>query len=307
MTQHEIQQQQYDDEIDLRDIFRTLNKWKYKIISFTLICMLLSGIVSWFFLEPVYEARSVVVLTASTSLTANAASYLYVMEDDPAINSKEISDNVNELVKLAQLDSSNFKQLLNSVTVLGKTINELKLPISINKLKRKIKVEDIKDQKNVAEVAVEGENPEMAASIANMLVKQTTVYLDDINKRKMDRLKKILHEQVAAAEKQLDSSYAHLEEYQAGTIRSATGQKRLESDIKIKENLLNSLSAKIIEVEMLQSIKSAENQIITVSPATVPEQPTKPNKTLNVAIAAVLGLMISVFGVFLIEYLRDEK
>ena len=50
------------DEIDLRDILRTLIKWKYTIISITLICMLISGIVSFFFLDPVYEASTVMVI-----------------------------------------------------------------------------------------------------------------------------------------------------------------------------------------------------------------------------------------------------
>ena len=44
----------YDyNEIDLRDIFKTLGKWKYTIISVTLICMFLSAIVSLFFIDPV--------------------------------------------------------------------------------------------------------------------------------------------------------------------------------------------------------------------------------------------------------------
>jgi len=45
-----------------------------------------------------------------------------------------------------------------------------------------------------------------------------------------------------------------------------------------------------------------QNTLQVISPATTPINPIKPNKKLNIAIAFVLGLMISVFIVFLLEF-----
>ncbi len=48
------------------------------------------------------------------------------------------------------------------------------------------------------------------------------------------------------------------------------------------------------------------NNVEVIDKAIVPDDPIKPNKIMNVAIAAVLGVMIGLFVVFLIEYLDNK-
>ncbi|MBC7076492.1 MAG: hypothetical protein H5T98_10630 [Syntrophomonadaceae bacterium] len=83
-------------------------------------------------------------------------------------------------------------------------------------------------------------------------------------------------------------------------------EKRLQNEVNRREEIVNLLTSKIAELKTTQSLNIAENNIITVSEALVPEEPIKPNKLLNIAVAGVLGLMLSVFGVFLVEYLKEE-
>jgi uncharacterized protein involved in exopolysaccharide biosynthesis len=80
----------------------------------------------------------------------------------------------------------------------------------------------------------------------------------------------------------------------------------LDSEVKRNEGMVNSLRSKILELEMYKSLNSAENQVVVLSPAVVPEQPESSNRKLNVAIAGVLSLMLSVFGVFVVEHMRQE-
>ena len=56
------------------------------------------------------------------------------------------------------------------------------------------------------------------------------------------------------------------------------------------------------EVQRITKANGAE----VIDRAIVPENPVKPNKVMNVAIATVLGLMIGLFLVFLLEYM-DTK
>ena len=74
------------EEIDLRDIFKTINKWKHTIIAVTLICVLLSGIFSFFVLDPVYEASTVVSIYQAQLNRENEST-------------NDIADTVNELGK----------------------------------------------------------------------------------------------------------------------------------------------------------------------------------------------------------------
>ena len=48
------------------------------------------------------------------------------------------------------------------------------------------------------------------------------------------------------------------------------------------------------------------NSVEVIDKAITPIEPVKPNKKMNVAIAAVLGIMIGLFVVFLIEYLDNK-
>ena len=48
------------------------------------------------------------------------------------------------------------------------------------------------------------------------------------------------------------------------------------------------------------------NSVEVIDKAILPKAPIKPNKVMNVAIAAVLGVMIGLFVIFLIEYLDNK-
>lgn len=305
------------DEIDLRDIIKVLIKWKRTIIGITIASMLLSGIASWFFIKPVYQGKVVVAFAAISQLTG--AGNTYILKDDLANGSQKMSDNVDELVKLAQVDTGKYKQLVTSVVVLQRTIEKLGLKDKLDGLKGKITIEDAKEKDGVIEISVNAETPELASNIANTLVNQTILYLGEINDRKMEGLRATLEAQLTSARKDLDSSFTSLKEYQlqsvsagstgepSSVIKTEIEKNRFDSEVKRNEGMVNSLSSKILELEIYKSLNSAENQVVVLSPAVVPETPVSPNKKLNVAIAGVLGLMIAVLGVFVAEYMRKEE
>ena len=61
---------------------------------------------------------------------------------------------------------------------------------------------------------------------------------------------------------------------------------------------------KVFEKEVKRITKA--NDIQVIDKAILPENPIKPNKMMNVAIAAVLGMMIGLFAVFVLEYLDNK-
>jgi uncharacterized protein involved in exopolysaccharide biosynthesis len=287
-------------------------------MGITIASMLLSGIVSWFFIKPVYQGKVVVAFAAISQLTRSGNTY--ILKDDIDNGSQKMSDNVDQLVQLAQVDAGKYRQLVTSVIVLQRTIEQLGLKDKLDGLKGKIKIEDAKEKNGVILISVDAETPELASNIANTLVNQTILYLDEINNRKMEGLRGTLEAQLTSARKDLDSSFARLKEYQlqsvpagstgeprSSVIKTEIEKNRFDSEVKRNEGMVNSLSSKMLELEMYKSLNSAENQVVVLSPAVVPEKPVSPNKKLNVAIAGVLGLMIATFGVFVAEYMRKEE
>lgn len=316
MNQHNEQPgNNYDyDEIDLRDIFKTLGKWKYTIISITLICMLLSGIYSFFFIDPVYEATAMVA-PASASTLANQANISYLVTGDNfdrITDSKKISDSLDSIVKLTQVDVTRYTALLTSNHILWCTIKELNLKTTPAQLKGLIRVEPKKDVTDISEVTVSHTNPALAAQIANTLVNQTAAYLKYLNDQKMNGLLKNLERQQATAQVEAEDAFTRLKKYESGNatvdaIEKEIEIKKLQNEVERREDILNSLNSKIFEIKVVESFNSVEDMIVLLSAATIPENPVKPNKKLNIAIAGILGLMVSVFSVFLVEYLKQEE
>ncbi len=76
----------------------------------------------------------------------------------------------------------------------------------------------------------------------------------------------------------------------------------IQEKVKFAQDTYNSFLEKYEETRIARSSAIGDSTIIMVSPAVEPLQPVAPNKVLNVAIAAVLGLMLGVFVAFFKEY-----
>lgn len=82
-------------------------------------------------------------------------------------------------------------------------------------------------------------------------------------------------------------------------------EKRLERKIESLEEAYVLLNTKIIEAEISNSLDSGKTSLSVVSPAFQPSSPVGANKQKYMAIAAILGLMISVFLAFVLEFFDD--
>lgn len=76
----------------------------------------------------------------------------------------------------------------------------------------------------------------------------------------------------------------------------------MNTDPELAADIANSMASEfskaVIEIKKVDSVS-------IVDTAVTPDQPVKPNKKLNILIAFVVGLMVSVGLVFLIEYLDN--
>ncbi|MGL5652654.1 MAG: YveK family protein [Paraclostridium sp.] len=67
--------------------------------------------------------------------------------------------------------------------------------------------------------------------------------------------------------------------------------------------------ANAIPTAFQQEVKriTEANDVKVIDKAVVPSKPTKPNKATIIAISAILGIMISLFVIFLLEYLGPKE
>jgi uncharacterized protein involved in exopolysaccharide biosynthesis len=76
----------------------------------------------------------------------------------------------------------------------------------------------------------------------------------------------------------------------------------IQEKVKFAQDTYNAFLEKYEETRIASSSAIGDSTIIIVSSAVEPTRPIAPNKTLNVAIAGILGLMLGVFAAFFIEY-----
>ncbi|CAH2716762.1 putative capsular polysaccharide biosynthesis protein YwqC [Neobacillus rhizosphaerae] len=134
-----------EETISLKELFETLKKRLLLIVSITLIAAIVSGIVSYFFLTPIYQA--------STQILVNQAK-----NDQGQYNYNEVQTNLQLI--------NTYNVIIKSPAILDKVIEELDMNMTTAKLNEKITVASEKDSQ-VVNVSVQDPNSKVAAQIAN--------------------------------------------------------------------------------------------------------------------------------------------
>ena len=100
----------------------------------------------------------------------------------------------------------------------------------------------------------------------------------------------------------LEADVAELQkEYSVREMEENTLRRKLDT----LENTYAVLNEKIIQTEIAKSVDFGRINLTLVSPAFYPSSPVKPNKSLNVAVAALAGLLFSVLLAFVLEFFDD--
>lgn len=199
-------------EIDLREIFQIIKKNISILIAIPLIAILISGIVSFFVLTPIYEASTTLIVGREASQQNLESEIEYT--------------NLMAYQKLVKT----YCEIAQSRTISQEVIRQLNLDITPEQLQKSINVTTVKDTE-LMKISIQHSSPEMAKDIANTLA--------------------------------------------------------------------NVFAQRIVEIKKIDSVSM-------IDPAITPENPIKPNKKLNIAIAGVLGMMVALGIIFLKEYLDNS-
>ncbi|USK33688.1 capsular biosynthesis protein [Bacillus sp. F19] len=146
-----------EETISLKELFHTLKKRLSLIIIIAAMATATSGIVSYFFLTPIYQS--------STQILVNQAK-----SDQQAVQYNEVQTNLQLI--------NTYNVIIKSPAILDKVISELGLEMSASQLNSKITVGSEQDSQ-VVNITVQDEDPTQAADIANTIA---TVFQKDIVK-----------------------------------------------------------------------------------------------------------------------------
>jgi capsular polysaccharide biosynthesis protein len=194
---------------------------------------------------------------------------------------------------------------LRDHTVLTKGIEELQLRMGPEELANLVSI-DAKTNPHVR-YRVQAASPQLAWRIADWLAE----HIITLHKRSFDKGMQIAEEyeaellaKIRSLEKEIRSKNWLLERRMKGPEVDAPQTMVLQANIAEREGTLSTLRANLQSARL--SLLGYANTT-TIAADAPPEQPIKPKIVLNVALAGMLGLMISIFLAFLLEYVERAK
>jgi capsular polysaccharide biosynthesis protein len=133
-----------EETISLKELFAVLRKRLWMISTITLTAVLISAIVSYFFITPIYQSSAQILVNQK--------------KQEGVFQPGEIQTNLQLI--------NTYNVIIKSPAILDKVIEELNLDMSVQQLTEKINVVSEKDSQ-VISVAVQDPDPKAARDIAN--------------------------------------------------------------------------------------------------------------------------------------------
>lgn len=116
-----------------------------------------------------------------------------------------------------------------------------------------------------------------------------------------------LNERIKAGRDAISTLSADLDALSARLIENAVTEQKLRERLDAAQTRYVELAAQLQELEGIQPQSIVRSAIDVVAPASLPVEPSGPRKLLNIAIAGVLGVVVSVFVVFVMNYWQGTQ
>ena len=154
-----------EEELELRQYWEVLRKrWKI-VVTLPLIALLISGVLSFFVIQPSYEASTTMIVGMKASELGQGAEKML---------------DYNVLIANQQLAKS-YAPIAQSRTVEQAVIKYLNLPFTVEKLDRMIDVNQVKDTE-LLEIKVTSTVPGQATAISNTMAQEFSMAVIEMKK-----------------------------------------------------------------------------------------------------------------------------
>lgn len=247
---------------------------------------------------------SVAVAGASSYVASGMLTPLYQTKSTLMVGRslKNPAPNTNELYTGQQL-AYTYIQLARREPVLDGTVTSLGLPYSWQTLAQQVSA-SIVPQTQLIEIVVTDSDPLRAKAIADEIARQLILQSPSGNAsgEHQDFTRAQIADLAEKISKAQDETKVLTQELDA-----ATGTRRIQE----LQGQINVLESKITTWQdtyskLLASVEGGDvNALTLVEAASVPGEPVSPNKKMNFLLAVAAGAILSIAGIFLVEYLDD--
>lgn len=233
------------EEVSLRELIEVLLKWKWMIAVLTIVAVLTSGVLSFFILSPVYEARA--------TLWVNLPKLK--IRDEAATSLTAI---VESLAQNWQMSMESYKFIARNPVVLNQVIGRLQLDpekYDVESLQKAITVEAPKDT-NLLRVIVRSGDPKLAQQLANAVAEEFVAYVNQENRKLLSSSTEMLKAQATKEEQELNAALDRYKQF----LSQPRGVAEIQQEIDAKTKLLTDFKSRLVtnQVELESNLKGLE-------------------------------------------------
>jgi len=270
-----------EEEISLRELINVLINGKRLIFGICFFAVLLTGILNFFMVPEKFEAKTNIIFD------------------------KKFMDQQG-------LSLDGYKELVSAHSMMEQVYNKLALESEyklIDDFKESVNTE-LKKESSLISITVTGKDPELAQQAANLIGVNS---VNDFRKRLIeDKKLEIAKEEkmLVEVEEQLEKTPRLLGTFEVQDMGNRVILNPLYERLSSRWEGLNARVTQLkAEKDYLEeSLETGGKGLyIMLQEAHVPTEPVSPRKMLNMAVAGVLALMVSVFLVFFKEFWRNSS
>lgn len=246
------------EEISLRELIEALLKRKIMIVMIMGIAVLAAVVINFAVLEPVYEAKAMLMASGINTKTQ-------VQKEVKGVD--ELLDSLSEYPKMS---IEAYKEQIKNPQILDQTIKELKLEekgINRVSLRNMIALNTIKDT-NLITIAIKNKDKALAADIANTVAKKFTVLISEIAKSQADKSSNYIKNQMEIEKSKLDEAQLEYKNY----LSQPQGLAELKKEVESKTDLITQYKAELLNVEIEEKKLSASMEALDRELKKTPEK-----------------------------------
>ena len=299
-----------EDEIDLKELFKTIWAKKIFIVIFTLVVTILAGFYAYI-KTPIYEAKALLEIGEYKKNPVDDAVALEKKLSTIFIDmEKNLKDKTSEISNISVVKGlKNFLEIKSESTSNEEAKNEILKVLTFVQNEHEKILDDVKKQKEMELRNIDLQISDIKSKSVDLIDKKIENNIKNL--KSLEEQLKQIDENLKKIDT-LNPSLAALKLMEKRDITNSINTitiQNFELESKKDELLTTTLykleeSKKIIELSLLpHNYKNTQiiGEIMTN------DFPTKPKKSLIVAVAFVTGFIISIFLVFFIQFIQGIR
>jgi non-specific protein-tyrosine kinase len=241
----------------------------------------------------------------------------WVSERQPRVYRASTTVMVGESIRAVELDSRDivtserlaltYADIGRRQPVLQVVVDELNLNDTWQQLKSRVEISPVEGTQ-LLEIRVEASSPDEAKAIANELAHQLVLMSPTVpEKQEQDENQRLVRQRLEDLQAKIEAGQARRESLEAVMVRSLSVEQvqELQARINSMDSLIAGWENNHTQLLIFVESKRSPNYLTVVEPAQANRNPVRPRVRLNMLLAGVIGLCLTLGFIFLLEYLDN--